>query len=63
MPLAETTAQQAYHAWLSGLYGSAEEAFLHGVKTWENLPDKARAAWQLTVDFIGTQVYHSLDTK
>lgn len=49
-------AQQAYHTWLASLYGSANEAFTKGVKTWENLPEKARTAWEATVDFISTLV-------
>jgi uncharacterized protein HemY len=49
-------AQQAYHTWIASLYGSTDEAFLKGVKTWEQLPDKAQTAWEVTVDFISTMV-------
>jgi trehalose-6-phosphatase len=48
----EELAQRAYHTWLASLYGSKDAAFLKGVKTWQNLPEKAQQAWQATVEFI-----------
>ena len=48
----ETLAQQAYYTWLTSLYGSTGEAFLKGVKTWDNLPIKAQTAWEATVEFV-----------
>lgn len=47
-----TLAQQAYHTWIASLYGSIDEAFTKGVKTWEMLPDKAQTAWETTVTFV-----------
>lgn len=55
-------AQQAYHTWLTSLYGSTDAAFIKGVKTWENLPEKAQVAWYDTVKAVTVIVLSRVHT-
>ena len=52
-------AQMAYEVWIASLYGSTTDAYTNGVKTWDNLPEKARLAWSATVLHIVNMVMDS----
>lgn len=42
---------EAYEIWLTSYYGSVQDAYNKGVKTWENLVDKTREAWEIVARY------------
>jgi len=48
---------EAYEIWLTSYYGSPEEAYYKGVKTWSNLAEKTREAWEIVA------AYRTLELK
>ena len=47
---------QAYEIWLASYYGTVQDAYNKGVKTWENLADKTREAWEIVARYKTLEV-------
>ena len=52
-------AEIGYEVWLTSLYGSADGAYMKGVKPWEQLPEKTQDAWSAVVVHIVNSVMDS----
>jgi hypothetical protein len=50
--MSQTVAQQAYEVWIASLYSNTTTAYGKGVKTWQQLPERAQKAWEVTVEFV-----------